>query len=55
MLIDWKRVRMFSLEGCTISLVTDSGPTVFEFASEAEARSAYEEWMKRGSKRERGL
>lgn len=54
MLVDWKKVRMFSIEGRSINLVTESGPRNFEFETEAEARSAYEEWMKRGSKRERG-
>ena len=54
MLIGWKRVRMFSREGTSIQIITDSGPTKFEFESEAEADSAFEEWMKRAKKSERG-
>jgi hypothetical protein len=55
MLIDWNSVRMFSLDGRTIQVVADSGPATFEFDSETEARLAYEEWMKRGSKAQRKL
>lgn len=43
--IEWMRVRMLSITGATIHLTTDEGPFIFEFASEAEAGSALDEWF----------
>ena len=41
----WDLVRMFSAQGNTVHIVTDEGPVVFEFASEAEAKRAIEKWF----------
>ena len=43
--LDWMRVRMFSVQGNTVRVVTDEGPAYFEFPSEAEAKKAVDEWF----------
>ena len=36
---------MLSIAGANIHFITDEGPFVFEFASDAEARSALDQWF----------
>lgn len=43
--IDWMKVRLLSLSGKVIHIGTEEGPVVFEFATEAEAKAAIEEWF----------
>ena len=43
--IDWMKVKMLSIGGRTIHLATEEGPFVFEFATEAEAKAALQDWF----------
>lgn len=46
LLVDWHSVRMLSIDGRVVHIVTEKdGARRFEFDSEAEARSAMDEWM----------
>jgi hypothetical protein len=47
MLVDWRSVRMLSLQRECIHILTEDGPKTFSFGSESEARSAFEVWIKR--------
>jgi hypothetical protein len=46
LLVDWRTVRMLSIDGRTVHIVTEKdGARSFEFASESEAREALDKWM----------
>lgn len=46
LLVDWRTVRMLSIEGQTVHIVTEKdGARFFQFDNEAEARAALDEWM----------
>jgi len=43
--VDWKTVHTFSVETNTIYLVTETGPKIFSYLSETEAKAAYNHWI----------
>jgi hypothetical protein len=46
LLVDWNRVRMLSIDGRVVHIVTEKdGARQFLFDSEAEARRALDDWM----------
>jgi len=46
LLVDWNTVRMLSLDGRIVHIVTEKdGARQFKFDSEADARSALDAWM----------
>lgn len=46
LLVDWRTVRMLSIDGAIVHIVTEKdGPRFFKFDSETEARAALDEWM----------
>ena len=46
LLVDWNSVRMLSMDGRTVRIVTEKdGARQFKFESEEEARRTLDEWM----------
>jgi hypothetical protein len=46
LLVDWNRVRMLSIDGRTVHIVTEKdGARQFKFDSESDARRALDDWM----------
>jgi hypothetical protein len=46
LLVDWNTVRMLSLDGSSIHIVTEKdGARMFQFDSVEAARSALDEWI----------
>ena len=46
LLVDWNRVRMLSIDGRIVHIVTEKdGARQFKFDSEADARRALDDWM----------
>jgi hypothetical protein len=46
LLVDWNRVRMLSIDGRTVHIVTEKdGARQFQFDSESDARRALDDWM----------
>ena len=46
LLVNWNSVRMLSIDGRTIRLVTEKdGSREFQFDNEKEARNAMDQWM----------
>ena len=46
LLVDWNSVRMLSIDGRTVHIVTEKdGARMFEFDTEKRARLALDEWM----------
>ena len=47
LLVDWNTVRMLSIDGRTVHIVTEKdGARQFKFDTEQEARTALDEWMR---------
>ena len=43
--MDWNTVRMVSMKGARITVITSSGPLVFDFNSSVDAKVAMEDWL----------
>ena len=43
--MDWNTVRMVSMKGARITVITSAGPFVFDFNSSVEAKIAMEDWL----------
>jgi hypothetical protein len=43
--MDWNTVRMVSMKGARITVITSSGPCVFDFNSSVDAKVAMEDWL----------
>lgn len=55
LLVDWNSVRMLSIDGRTVHIVTEKdGARQFKFDSEQEARHALDEWMLNAQSRDEG-